>query len=100
MPTNITELSSTVSDDGKIVTKGIQFDSYDGKNRIFAYLVAPVEPGKYPGMGVFHAGNGSADKSRAEAFAREGFVAIAPDLPGIANPANCPNSTGAWKESG
>jgi dienelactone hydrolase len=66
---------------------------------VFAIIATPLKPGKYPGLLILHGGRGSADKERAIYWASRGYVAVAPDLPGIADPNLIPNSSGPWKSS-
>ncbi len=63
---------------------------------VFAVIVTPVAPGKHPGMLVLHGGGGCAETEKAVAWAQRGYVAVAPDLPGIAEPAKIPFSKGRW----
>jgi dienelactone hydrolase len=48
-------------------------------------------------MLVFHGGGGSAEVDKAIAWAQRGYIAVAPDLPGIADPKKLTNTTGWWK---
>jgi dienelactone hydrolase len=66
---------------------------------IFAIIASPLKPGRYPGLLILHGGRGAADKERAIYWASRGYVAVAPDLPGIADPNLIPNSSGPWKSS-
>ena len=55
---------------------------YPGKaGKVFAYLTRPKASGKYPAMIVVHAWTGIDDHVRdvARRFAKEGYVALAPD---------------------
>jgi carboxymethylenebutenolidase len=58
-----------------------QYPSQDGTH-IKAYLSRPVTPGRYPGVIVIMEAFGLVDhiKDVAQRFAREGYVAIAPDM--------------------
>ncbi len=69
------------------------------RSEIFAAIARPIKPGQYPGILVLHGGGGSAHVDKAVEWAGRGYIAIAPDLPGIANPDNTPESKGAWKLS-
>jgi dienelactone hydrolase len=66
---------------------------------VFAIVATPIKPGRYPGLLILHGGRGSAEKERAIYWASRGYVAVAPDLPGIADPNLIPNSSGPWKSS-
>ena len=68
------------------------------RSEIFAAIARPIRPGRYPGILVLHGGGGSAHIEKAVEWAERGYIAVAPDLPGIANPAKTPNSNGAWKQ--
>jgi dienelactone hydrolase len=62
----------------------------------FAVIVTPVTPGKHPGMLVLHGGGGCAETEKAIAWAQRGYVAVAPDLPGIGEPKKLIYSKGRW----
>lgn len=64
---------------------------------IYAVIARPVGGGRHPGLLLLHGGGGHAQEDLAEYWAREGYVAVAADLPGIANPKLTPNSSGVWK---
>lgn len=70
------------------------------RSEIFAAIARPDKPGRYPGILVLHGGAGSAHVDKAIEWAGRGYIAVAPDLPGIANYEKIPHSTGAWKTSG
>ena len=70
------------SDDARIVTQRIEYDSPNGNGRIRAYLARPAAaPGKLPGVVVVHENRGLnpyiEDVARRVAVA--GFMALAPD---------------------
>jgi dienelactone hydrolase len=73
----------------------VVFRSRDG-SEIFAVIVTPKAAGKHPGMLVLHGGGGSAEVEKAIAWGQRGYVAVAPDLPGIANPQKLTESKGRW----
>ena len=62
-----------------ILTHNVQYDGKAGP--IFAYLVRPIKAGKYPAVIVVHENAGLNDHIRdvARRFAKEGYVALAPD---------------------
>ncbi|MDB6139155.1 MAG: Dienelactone hydrolase-like protein [Verrucomicrobiaceae bacterium] len=47
-------------------------------------------------MLVLHGGGGSAEEEKAMAWAQRGYVAVAPDLPGIADPKKLTGTKGRW----
>jgi hypothetical protein len=63
-------------------------------SEIFAVIATPKAPGKHPGMLVLHGGGGSAELDKAIAWAQRGYVAVAPDLPGIAEPKKLTQTSG------
>jgi carboxymethylenebutenolidase len=57
--------------------------TYEGKTGpVFGYLARPMKAGKYPGVIVIHENAGLSDHVRdvARRFAKEGYVALAPDF--------------------
>ena len=67
-------------------------------SEIFAVIATPKTPGKHPGMLVLHGGGGIAEVDKAIAWAQRGYVAVAPDLPGIAEPKKLTETTGWWRD--
>lgn len=67
------------------------------RSEVFAVIARPAEPGRYPGLLVLHGGRGKAEEARAVAWAARGYVVVAPDVPGIADPDAVPYSNGPWK---
>lgn len=63
---------------------------------VFAIIARPAGAGPHPGLLWLHGGWGCADESAAVRYAKAGYVTIAPDLPGIADPGKCPHSAGPW----
>lgn len=78
-----------------ITVRRVMFRSRDD-SEIFAIIATPKSSGKYPGILVLHGGGGSAEVEKAMAWAQRGYVAVAPDLPGIAEPTKLAGSTGKW----
>jgi dienelactone hydrolase len=78
-----------------ITVRRVVFRSRD-ESEIFALIATPKAPGKHPGMLVLHGGGGSAEVTKAMAWAQRGYVAVAPDLPGIAEPQKLVDSKGRW----
>jgi len=81
------ELRSVETPEGPVATE------------IYAFLAIPEGKGPFPGILVLHGGGGHAEEAKAIGWAQRGYVAIAPDLPGIAKPEAAAESRGAWKAS-
>ena len=94
-PVILREVPMTNLPPGNITLRGVVFQSRDN-SEIFAVIAAPKTPGKYPGLLVLHGGGGSAEVEKAMAWAQRGYVAVAPDLPGIAEPKKLIDSKGKW----
>jgi len=56
------------------------------KNEAYAVIAAPKTPGKHPGILVLHGSGGSAEEEKAMAWAQRGYIAVAPDMPGLYSP--------------
>ncbi|RPD38698.1 alpha/beta hydrolase family protein [Chitinophaga barathri] len=101
VPEIATVISDTLTGEGAeaIVTRKITFRSRNGANRVYAVMAFPRTEGKYPGMLFLHGGGSRAEDmlDRVQEYARRGYVALAPDLPGICGNGKTPYSTGAWK---
>ena len=67
------------------------------ESQIFAAVCSPNDQKKYPGLLILHGGQGAAEIEKAMAWAMQGYVVVAPDLPGIAAPEKIPFSRGDWK---
>ncbi len=67
-----------------------------GPSEIYAVIAAPTTPGPHPGLLVLHGGGGTAEVEKALAWAERGYVAVALDEPGIAEPTKLTLSTGPW----
>ncbi|MCD0488968.1 dienelactone hydrolase family protein [Pedobacter sp. MC2016-14] len=102
-PRIVKELGDSVA--GTVSVKKVVYYSRDGKtadgkvvpSEIYAVIVRPVKSGNYPGLLILHGGKGYAELQKAIAWAKRGYVTVAIDLPGIADPLQVPNSSGAWK---
>lgn len=94
-PEILRELAATNPVPGNITVRRVVFRLRDD-SEIFAVIAAPKTPGKHPGMLVLHGGGGSAEVDKAMAWAQRGYVAVAPDLPGIAEPKKLTISKGRW----
>ncbi len=66
-------------------------------SEVYAVIARPAAPGPYPGILVLHGGAGCAEAEKAIAWAARGYIAVAPDLPGIADPKKLAHSNGPWK---
>jgi dienelactone hydrolase len=56
------------------------------KNEAYAVIAIPNTPGKHPGILVLHGSGGNAEEEKAMAWAQRGYVAVAPDMPGLYSP--------------
>lgn len=56
------------------------------KNEAYAFIAIPNTPGKHPGILVLHGSGGNAEEEKAMAWAQRGYVAVAPDMPGLYSP--------------
>ena len=65
--------------DPEILTHNVEYKGKAGP--VFAYLARPVKAGKYPAIIVIHENRGLDDHIRdvARRFAKQGYVALAPD---------------------
>ncbi len=94
-PEILREIPFTAAVPTNITVRQVVFRSRDG-SEIFAIIATPASPGKHPGMLVLHGGGGSAEVDKAMAWAQRGYVAVAPDLPGIAQPEKLTITKGNW----
>ncbi len=80
-------------------TEKFVFKSKDDINTVYSVLSYPQQKGKYPTILILHGGGGNAEGllGEVEAFAKQGYVAMALDLPGLCGFDNTPNSSGPWK---
>ncbi len=56
------------------------------KDEIYAVIASPKTPGKHPGILLLHGSGGNAEEEKAMAWAQRGYVAVAPDVPGLYSP--------------
>lgn len=104
-PPEVVEILETLeSGEGssRIETSRFRFRSRGGANVVFAILCRPVATSApRPALLFFHGGSSSAEaKADVTAdYARNGYVALACDLPGICDPAKAPHSSGAWSQA-
>ena len=94
-PEILREVSSTNVPPENITVRRVVFRSREN-SEIFAVIATPKTPGKHPGILVLHGGGGSAEVDKAMAWAQRGYVAVAPDLPGIAEPKKLTETKGKW----
>jgi len=97
-PEILREVASTNPTPENITVRRVVFRSRDD-SEIFALVATPKTTGKHPGMLVLHGGGGSAAVDQAMAWAQRGYVAVAPDLPGIADPKKLTDTKGKWSAS-
>ncbi len=102
-PVIVKELGTETND--SVIIRKVLFHSRDVKidqdviaSNIFAAIVRPTKPGKYPGLLVLHGGGGFAEVDKAIKWAAQGYVVVALDEPGIAFPEKAPLSEGHWKK--
>lgn len=103
-PKIIKELGETTQ--GSVKVRELVFHSHDVQtpegivpNEIFAAIVRPVAPGKYPGLMIYHGGGGNAEINRAKRWASKGYIVMVLDEPGVANPEKASEATtGDWKK--
>lgn len=98
----IESVLSSAEEDGICVTKfrfySLQTDKTN-QNIVYAVAAYPAQKGTYPGVMALHGGGQRADlyEKRVKTLAKAGYVAISPELPGIANPETAVNSDGMWR---
>lgn len=103
VPDIVNVLETTEYDD--YIFKRFTFKSIEigGQTNIaYTIMAYPKTAGTYPGVAVYHGGDQSPSdmQNTVIRLAKAGYVAIAPELPGITNTANATNSSGAWKTNG
>ena len=94
-PEILREVASTNAVPENITVRRVVFRSRDN-SEIFALIATPKTPGKHPGMLVLHGGGGSAAIDQAMAWGQRGYEAVAPDMPGIADPKKLAATKGKW----
>lgn len=103
--TSVPEIVETLEDveagegAARIKTTRLTFRSRGGLNTVYAILARPAAPGRHPAILFLHGGgSGAEDKLGVlQHYARQGYAALACDLPGICGPAKAPRSTGPWR---
>ena len=94
-PEIIREITNSITPPEEVLLRQVVFRSRDN-SEIYAAIASPKAPGKYPGILVLHGGGGSAEVDKAMSWAQRGFVAVAPDLPGIAEPKKLTETKGRF----
>lgn len=94
-PEIIRELTNSITPPDGVLLRQVVFRSRDN-SEIFAAIASPRAPGKYPGILVLHGGGGSAELEKAMSWAQRGYIAVAPDLPGIAEPKKLTETKGRF----
>jgi len=94
-PEILREVASNDPVPDNITVRRVVFRSRN-ESEVFAIIAAPKAAGKHPGLLVLHGGGGSAEVDKAMAWAQRGYVAVAPDMPGIGNPEQLTHTKGAW----
>ena len=95
-PEILREIPNTQPVPVSVTLRQVVFRSRDD-SEIYAVIATPKTPGKHPGLLVLHGGGGCAEVDKALAWAQRGYVAVAPDLPGIADPKKMTVSKGKWR---
>lgn len=102
---NIVQELGEETENGVTIRKLI-FHSYDYNEDnhkktavIFAVVARPVKKGNYPGLLVLHGGGGCAEIEKAKKWAALGYVVVALDEPGVAEPEKIPLSQGPWSKN-
>lgn len=94
-------ISETTLASGDVRVTRILFESQIDAvrlNQIYAVIASPAEEGGvYPGLLILHGGFQAAEESLAVDYAKQGYIALAPEMPGIASPEASSYSTGHWK---
>jgi dienelactone hydrolase len=88
-------VTNEISPPAGVALRQVVFRSRNG-SEIYACIASPKAPGKYPGILILHGGGGSAETDKAMAWAQRGYVAVAPDLPGIAEPKKLTETKGLF----
>jgi len=96
-PKVVRDLGTETVDGGQVHKVVFRSMTVGGETQdVYAIIARPPGDGPFPGVLWLHGGYGSADQGSAVRYAKAGYVAVSPDLPGIADPKNCPNSVGPW----
>jgi dienelactone hydrolase len=93
------KVTQVLSDSGGI--RRLLFHSRDVNGiptLIHAAVIRPAAPGNYPGLLILHGGGGSAEIDKGIKWARQGYIVVTLDLPGIADGKKLKLSSGYWKD--
>ena len=73
-----------------------------GENVVYAVYARQPSGDRRPAILFLHGGGSGAEEKLGvlQHYARQGYVALACDLPGICGPAKAPRSTGPWRSAG
>lgn len=73
-----------------------------GENTVYAVYARQPSGGRRPAILFLHGGGSGAEEKLGvlQHYARQGYVALACDLPGICGHAKAPRSTGPWRSAG
>ena len=82
-----------------VVVNKFVFNSRNSANSIYCVMAYPRKKGIYPAILFLHGGGSCADEllDKVKHYAAEGYVALAPDLPGIIGVDKIKYSDGPWK---
>ena len=94
-PEILREIPFTAPVPENITVRQVVFRSRED-SEIYAVIATPKAPGPHPGILVLHGGGGLAEVDKAIAWAQRGYIAVAPDLPGIAQPEKLVFTKGKW----
>jgi len=96
-PTIVKDLGTETVDDVQVHKVVFRSMTVGGETQdVYAIIARPPGDGPFPGVLWLHGGHGCAETKAVVGYAKAGYVAISPDLPGIADPKKCPNSVGPW----
>jgi len=101
-PVIVEDLGTETRSNGAVSLRQVVFRSRlvgNRESRVYAAIASPSAAGTYPGILVLHGGAGAAEIDKAVGWAARGYIAIAPDLPGIGEPSKMPHSSGPWKDT-
>jgi dienelactone hydrolase len=101
IPPSVMEDSVESRADGAVELRHVIFRSRtfgNRESRVYAVVARPTAPGTYPGILILHGGAAAAEVEKAVGWAARGYIAVAPDLPGIGTPDKMPYSSGPWKD--
>lgn len=82
----------------KLVFQSRTVETPDGPkvSLVYAVIVHPAEPGLHPAIVRLHGGGGNADIPAAIGSAKDGYVSLVLDIPGVAGKAKSVKNTISW----